>query len=274
MFAHIFDNVIAQGVVASPHDAALKLCLLYSCSLGQQTAAARSTVAVHSHAVCAALVKRRAVGHALYHDAPATRLRHVNIVDDACRCVEVVERLCQTEELVARLIALVHTYKVVVGRGHGCCPSVVALLKILAYLLARERHDAQVVLVAVELIHVGQCCRAAFHRDVKRQRTSKRHLCTACAQHDIVHKIDEGARAEIAVARSHRRSERANLRGYISLDLFYLFLKSLHVSLVDRALAHVHDVDLQLLVPSLLAHLQLRVGHLHGVVGRVHDDGL
>ena len=39
------------------------------------------------------------------------------------------------------------------------------------------------------------------------------------------------------------------------------------------ALAHVHDVHFQLLVTSLLAHLKLRVGNVHGVVGWIDDDG-
>ena len=88
----------------------------------------------------------------------------------------------------------------VVGRCHCCHPSVVALLKILANLLARQRHYAQIVLVAVELIHVSQSCRTALHGYVKRQRTGKRNVCSTYAQHHVMHEVYESARTEIAVA--------------------------------------------------------------------------
>lgn len=101
ILAHVLYYVVAQGVVASPCDAALELRLVYSCTLGEQSATTCGTIAVYSHAICAGLVKRSAVRHALYDDALSVRLRYVYVVDDAGSGVEVVERLLQSEELVA-----------------------------------------------------------------------------------------------------------------------------------------------------------------------------
>ena len=101
MLAHVLYYVVAQGVVASPCDAALQLRLVYSCTLGEQSAATCGTIAVYSHTVCACFVKRRTVRHTLYDDALSAGLRYVHVVDDAGSGVEVVERLLQSEELVA-----------------------------------------------------------------------------------------------------------------------------------------------------------------------------
>ena len=154
-FLNFLHQVIALVALTAPDNAAVEFLLWDACSASEQFTAAVAAIAVHGYAVGLLWVEGLPIRHAEDVYFLSVGFRHVHFVVDAGSAVEVEGQVLEHEALVVVAVVVSQEHDVVVGRLHRVDPEVVAHLEVASHFFTGEQHDVYLVLVLVEIEHVG-----------------------------------------------------------------------------------------------------------------------